>query len=100
LARVGTGHRTTQFVASPHNIECADGICYVAHYQLGLRVFDWRRPEVTITMPVATFSTWQATSDGELDWLRGASGVLLTSSVVYVLDTQTGLFALRPTYRD
>lgn len=95
LLETGPAGMATQMAASPHNIECRRSVCFVAHYQLGLRVLDWSslgedQPEV-----LASYATWQPTAVNEREWLSGASGVLLTPSVVYVIDTHGGLFALR-----
>ncbi len=86
-----------RMAASPHNVECAHDLCFVAHYQLGLRVFDWSMPNLPNAGALSTFSTWRPSVAGEQSWLQGASGVLLTPSIVYVVDTQNGLFALRLT---
>lgn len=95
LASARPAGRATPMAASPHNIECARSVCFVAHYQLGLRVLDWSMIGAEHPAVVASYSTWQPTAVNERDWLQGASGVLLTPSVVYVLDTHSGLFALR-----
>jgi hypothetical protein len=88
------------FHASPHHSECDGEVCFVAHYQLGLRVIDLGKlgppGQGTLSVPVlAEYTTWQPSVRGESLWLRGATGVALDLPWVYVADTEAGVVALR-----
>lgn len=89
-------------MASPHHSECTERACFLAHYQLGLRVLDvatlgGAEESGSGTALLASWPTWQASSLSERTWLRGAVGVALDLPWVYVADTQVGVLALRYT---
>lgn len=87
-------------MASPHQAECRDHVCFVAHYQLGLRVL----PIVSSAggmrsaqRPIASYPTWLPSVSGEASWLRGATGVALELPWVYVADSENGVMVLHYT---
>lgn len=87
------------FAASPHLATCRDGICYVAHYQLGVVVLDLRgEPPLPGLEPgrvLATYPTWAPSPVAETTWLRGAVAVELDGPFIYVADTELGVVVLR-----
>lgn len=88
------------FAASPHHSECRGAVCFVAHYQLGLRVLDIggiTEPAVGVAIAplLADYPTWRPSARSEASWLRGASGVVLDLPWVYVADTDVGVLVLR-----
>lgn len=97
------GGAAVPFAASPHLTTCRDGVCFVAHYQLGLVVLDLRGepslPVLDSARIFGTYPTWSPTPRAESTWLRGAVGVEVDGPFVYVADTELGLAVLRaPTW--
>lgn len=92
------------FAASPHLATCRDGICYVAHYQLGVVVLDLRgEPSLPGLGParlLATYPTWAPSPLAETTWLRGAVGIELDGPFIYVADTELGVLVLRAAATD
>lgn len=75
----------------PHNIMATDSFCYVAYYNLGLRVYDIRNGQ---TIEVAHFDTYPVENDPFP--MNGNWGLytLLPSQRILVADRQFGLFLL------
>jgi hypothetical protein len=87
-------------IASPHQAECREQVCFLAHYQLGVRVLPIVSSEGAMRpaqRPVASYPTWQPSVSGESGWLRGATGVALDLPWVYVADSENGLMVLHYT---
>lgn len=81
--------------ASPHQAHCEKSVCFIAHYQLGLRVLDVRQEEDGQEPQLrAWYPTWKVSEQGERTWLRGASGVAVDGTRVYVADTESGIVVL------
>lgn len=80
--------------ASPHLAHCEKHLCFVAHYQLGLRVLDLGQAEGEEPQLRAWYPTWKVSERGERTWLRGASGVVVDGTRVYVADTESGIVVL------
>ena len=83
--------------ATPHKLQCVSDRCFIAFYQLGLRVLDFTSGDEALAAPSlqASFPSWSPSPLGELNWLQGATGVAVDLPWVYVLDTCAGVLALR-----
>jgi hypothetical protein len=86
--------------ASPHQAECRDNLCFLAHYQLGVRVVEILRTAAGLRpeeRPIAWYPTWRAEPASEVSWLRGATGIALELPWIYVTDSENGLIVLQYT---
>lgn len=98
------GSATVTYAASPHHSACHGGLCFVAHYQLGLRVIDLsglgtaaagtETAGAVAAATIAQYPTWRMSPAREESWLRGAVGVTLELPWVYVADSNDGIVVL------